>query len=94
MAFLSLYPQIAGLYGPQGLLPIHGFFTDLDYTKPEIVLEAFRGRPTVLWFSGILGLSPDLMLDLICLIGTALGLAAALKPTWTGKSTFMILWIL
>ena len=94
MAFLSLYPQIPGLYGPSGLLPIHGFFTDFDYTQPAKVLEVLRGRPTLLWFSGIIGLSPDLMLDLLCLVGTALGLLAALKPAWTGKFTFVALWVL
>ena len=94
MAFLSLYPQIPGLYGPSGLLPIHGFFSDFDYTQPAKVLEVLKGRPTLLWFSGILGLSPDLMLDLLCLVGTAMGLLAALKPTWTGKFTFVALWVL
>ena len=94
MAFLSLYPQIPGLYGPQGLLPIHGFFTDFDWTKPSEVYQVLKDRPTLLWFSTALGLTPDLMLDLLCLAGTALGLLAALKPSWNGKLTFITLWIL
>ena len=96
MAFLSLYPQIPGLYGPQGLLPIHGFFADndsFDWTQSSEVLQRLQSRPTLLWFARGLGLTPDLMLDLLCLLGTILGLSAAFKPSMNRKVTFVILWI-
>ena len=100
LAFLSLYPQIPGLYGPNGLLPIHGLFDpasalqadgkSFDYGK---LFDMMKGRLTLLWFHGILGLSPDLMADLICIVGACLGVAAAMSPKWGNKFTFLTLWV-
>ncbi len=99
MAFLSLYPQIPGLYGPHGLLPVHGMLDassalssdgkSFDYSK---LTDLMKGRPTFLWLHGIFGLSPDLMMDVICLAGTFLGVLAAMLPKWSNKLTFVLLW--
>jgi hypothetical protein len=61
MAFLSLYPQIAGLYGPNGLLPVHGLLDPSPALKndaydPSKLLEVIKSRPTLLWLSGTIGL--------------------------------------
>ena len=100
MAFLSLYPQISGLYGPKGLLPIHRLLDSspaLDKNQiynPEKLWQLFKTRPTLLWFSGNIGLSPDLMMDMVCLIGTFLGVLASLKPSYGSKVLFLTLWVL
>ena len=89
MAFISLYPQISGLYGPQGLLPVHSMLKITSLDPWELV----KSKPTLLWFSGQLGLSPDLMMDLICLLGTFLAFFMALYPSYGNKVSFVILWI-
>ena len=99
IAFISLYPQISGLYGPKGILPIHNLLdatsalTKSDLYRPEKLIELIKERPTLLWFSSLLGLSPDLMMDFICLLGTILGLIVAIRPSFGNKSIFVVLWV-
>lgn len=100
MAFLSLYPQIGGLYGPNGLLPVHGLLdaspaiTKNHIYNPEKLWQLIQSRPTLLWFSsGVFGLSPDLMMDLLCLIGGFLSTVMAFWPSYGNKIMFIVLWM-
>ena len=99
MAFASIYPQISGLYGHNGLLPIHGLLdptpalTKNDVLEPKKLAELIKSRPTLLWMHGSLGLSPDLTMDLIALLGTGLAVMAAIWPNVGNKLTFVALWV-
>ena len=58
MAFLSLYPQISGLYGPNGILPVHGMLDSSSALNknqiysPSKLWELIKTKPTLLWYSG------------------------------------------
>ena len=63
-----------------------------DY-HPEKLVQLIKGRPTLLWFSSTIGLSPDLMMDLMCLIGTLVGLIITIMPRYGHKMMFILLWV-
>lgn len=68
MAFLSLLPQVLGLYGSQGILSIDHFLNLLD---KELKAERFYHLPSFFWFS-----SSDTVLKATCFVGmTAASLA-------------------
>ena len=46
------------------------------------------------FFPGIFGLSPDLMMDLLCIIGTAIGACAAFWPSYGNKIAFIVMWLM
>ena len=49
---------------------------------------------TAFIFPGIFGLSPDLMMDLLCIIGTAIGACAAFWPSYGNKIAFIVMWLM
>lgn len=61
IAFLSLTPQLLGLYGRQGILSIDHLLNILD---KEMRLERFYHVPSVFWF-----FSSDMALKAVCFIG-------------------------
>ncbi|HHH13741.1 MAG TPA: hypothetical protein ENJ98_05845, partial [Thiolapillus brandeum] len=65
-AFLSLAPQIAGLAGPEGVLPFHLY---LEQTLQEHGLTALLQVPVVFWLG-----SPDLALQGVAWTGAGLSL--------------------
>lgn len=68
IAFLSLLPQVLGLYGSQGILSIDHLLNLLD---KELKADRFYHIPSLFWFS-----SSDFTLKLFCFLGmTASSLA-------------------
>ena len=59
-AFASLLPQIAGLVGSEGLLPVTEFLEQVPYEG----VEAWWRVPTLAWLSGA-----DGFLRLLCVAG-------------------------
>uniref|UniRef100_A0A667Z6G6 Lipase maturation factor n=1 Tax=Myripristis murdjan TaxID=586833 RepID=A0A667Z6G6_9TELE len=89
-AFVSLYVQIPGLYGNDGLLPARW---QLRYSgKP--LWEQFLSSPTLLWMAPRLGLDTHTAMELLCLIGAALSLAAVLVDALRDSIVFLCLWVL
>lgn len=89
-AFVSLYVQIPGLYGNEGLLPAR---SRLRYSgKP--VLEQIVASPSLLWLGPQLGLDTQSCMELLCLLGAALSLAATLHPAFRDSVVFLCLWAL
>ncbi|XP_069705829.1 lipase maturation factor 2 [Phaenicophaeus curvirostris] len=72
-AFVSLYVQIPGLYGRDGLLPARRLLR----LSGKGLWEQLRDFPTLLWLSPRLGLDTEQGLELLCLLG-ALGSFSAL----------------
>ena len=51
-------------------------------------------RPSILLLSGFVGLAPDHMMEIICLIGGSLSFLVAVAPSFGGQFMFLFLWIL
>ena len=62
-AFLSLSPQLLGLFGEQGVVPASSF---LRSTHDQIGGAAYWAMPSVLWFG-----AGDGALRLVCMVGVA-----------------------
>ncbi|XP_026065809.1 lipase maturation factor 2-like [Carassius auratus] len=69
-AFASIYVQIPGLYGDEGIVPVR-----LQMPK---VQRPLLEQESLLCLGPSLGLAPQQTLELICLLGVALGLGAVL----------------
>ncbi|XP_061534187.1 lipase maturation factor 2a [Phycodurus eques] len=89
-AFVSLYVQIPGLYGNEGLLPVRN---QLRYSGKPLV-EQLLASPTLLWLSPYLGLDTHTAIELLCLVGVALSLAAMLVGALRDSVVFFCLWAL
>ncbi|KAM7002264.1 lipase maturation factor 2a [Tautogolabrus adspersus] len=89
-AFVSLYVQIPGLYGNDGLLPAR---RQLRFSgKP--LREQLLSSPTLLWLGPLLGLDTHTAMELLCIIGAALSLAAILVEALRDSVVFFFLWAL
>ena len=86
MAFVSLYPQIRGLYSEDGVLPVSQHVHGSSW-------EELSANPHLLWVAAKIGLSIDLWMEALCLLGGMLGLLASLFPALGNKATFIFLWI-
>uniref|UniRef100_A0A1A8PNW8 Lipase maturation factor n=1 Tax=Nothobranchius rachovii TaxID=451742 RepID=A0A1A8PNW8_9TELE len=90
VAFVSLYVQIPGLYGNDGLLPARW---QLRYTGMPL-LDQMLSSPTLLWLGPQLGLDTQTSMELLCLIGAALSLVATLVEAFRDSLVFLCLWAL
>ncbi|KAM8751084.1 lipase maturation factor 2a [Acanthopagrus schlegelii] len=89
-AFVSLYVQIPGLYGNEGLLPARW---QLRYSGKPLG-EQLLSSPTLLWLGPRLGLDTHTAMELLCLVGAALSLAATLVEALRDSVVFFCLWAL
>uniref|UniRef100_A0AAV2KW97 Lipase maturation factor n=1 Tax=Knipowitschia caucasica TaxID=637954 RepID=A0AAV2KW97_KNICA len=89
-AFVSLYVQIPGLYGNEGLLPARW---RLRYSGSSL-WEQMKSSPTLLWLGPHLGLDTHTCMELLCLLGAALSLAATLSEAFRDSLVFLLLWAL
>ncbi|XP_070828232.1 lipase maturation factor 2a [Chaetodon trifascialis] len=89
-AFVSLYVQIPGLYGNEGLLPARW---QLRYSGKSLG-EQLLSSPTLLWLGPRLGLDTHTAMELLCLLGAALSLAATLVEGLRDSVVFFCLWAL
>ncbi|KAM4747835.1 lipase maturation factor 2 isoform 2-T2 [Rhinophrynus dorsalis] len=89
-AFLSLYTQIPGLYGREGILPA---WKMLRFTGKGL-WEQLKDSPTLLWLGPRLGLDTEQGMELICVLGTLLSLGALLFTCLRDSLIFLLLWVL
>ncbi|KAG5273968.1 hypothetical protein AALO_G00157730 [Alosa alosa] len=89
-AFASLYVQIPGLYGNEGVLPSRWM---LRYTGKGF-WEQLRDSPTLLWLGPKLGLDTQQGMELIALLGTLLSLLSTLTHRLQDCRLYLCLWIL
>ncbi|XP_052321836.1 lipase maturation factor 2a [Oncorhynchus keta] len=90
VAFVSLYLQIPGLYGNDGLLPARW---QLRYSG-KALWEQLLSSPTLLWLAPRLGLDTQTAMELLCLLGAALSLAATVLESLRDSLVFLFLWIM
>ncbi|XP_041707873.1 lipase maturation factor 2-like [Coregonus clupeaformis] len=93
-AFASLYVQIPGLYGNEGVLPVRLVEPRVDGSRP--VLEQIHAHPSLLWLGPRLGLDlgAQQAMELLCLAGALLALGAALLEPLRDSLVFFCLWAL
>nr|XP_033490744.1 lipase maturation factor 2a [Epinephelus lanceolatus] len=90
VAFVSLYVQIPGLYGNNGLLPARW---QLRYSGKSL-WEQLLASPTLLWLGPQLSLDTHTAMELLCLVGAVLSLAATLVEAFRDSVVFFCLWAL
>ncbi|XP_060698760.1 lipase maturation factor 2a isoform X1 [Hemiscyllium ocellatum] len=89
-AFASLYVQIPGLYGKEGILPVRRM---LPFTGKPLV-EQLTDSPTLLWLCPWLGLDTEQGMEFICLLGISLSVIALVAKPFRDCFIFACLWIL
>uniref|UniRef100_A0AAY4D3Z1 Lipase maturation factor n=1 Tax=Denticeps clupeoides TaxID=299321 RepID=A0AAY4D3Z1_9TELE len=89
-AFAALYAQIPGLYGDEGIAPVSRLLADSD--RP--VLEQLQANPTLLLLGPHLGLAPQQVMELLCLLGALLAFGAVVWERLRSGLVFLILWVL
>ncbi|KAG9280225.1 lipase maturation factor 2 [Astyanax mexicanus] len=89
-AFASIYIQIPGLYGDEGVVPVR-------LSMPRVqspLLEQLQAAPSLLWLGPTLGLGPQQCLEIICLLGVLLSLGAVLIGALRDSVVYLCLWAL
>ncbi|KAF4091883.1 hypothetical protein AMELA_G00042060 [Ameiurus melas] len=89
-AFASVYVQIPGLYGNEGILPARWTLRVVG----KSLWERLRDMPTLLWFGPQLGLDTQHCMELLSLSGTVLSLVAMTVPALRDCRLYLILWVL
>ncbi|KAM5288407.1 lipase maturation factor 2 isoform 2-T2 [Ctenodactylus gundi] len=87
-AFASLYMQIPGLYGSEGILPARRTLRPQGKGRWQQLWET----PTLLWEAPRLGLDTAQGLELLSLLGTVLALGALLLRPLRHPLTYLLLW--
>ncbi|XP_021494662.1 lipase maturation factor 2 [Meriones unguiculatus] len=87
-AFASLYTQIPGLYGPEGILPARRTLRPQGKGRWQQLWET----PTLLWEAPRLGLDTAQGLDLLTLLGTMLALGPLLLNSLRHPLIYLLLW--
>eukprot|EP00055_Hartaetosiga_balthica_P017420 m.116780 g.116780 ORF g.116780 m.116780 type:complete len:705 (-) comp9310_c0_seq1:147-2261(-) len=90
-AFLSIYIQLPGLYGANGIIPIQPRMAVEDDTSTWE--DHFKKMPNLLWLHVPLGLHMDVMMDLVMLVGVFVATFAAVFHTWRNAFSFSVLWV-
>ncbi|XP_047128894.1 lipase maturation factor 2 isoform X1 [Hydra vulgaris] len=88
-AFLSLYFQVRGLYGPDGLLPAH-----LQLKSDATLLEKFKAKFTLLWLAPYLKLNVACAIELYCIMGGLLSAGVIIFERFRNRLSFFVLWLM
>ncbi|XP_062990577.1 lipase maturation factor 2 [Elgaria multicarinata webbii] len=86
-AFASLYVQLPGLYGKDGVLPARKMLR----ISGKGFWEQLRDSPTLLWFCPHLGLDTEQGMELLCLLGALLSFGALLLEPLRDSLVFLLL---
>ncbi|KAK0055177.1 lipase maturation factor 2 isoform X2 [Biomphalaria pfeifferi] len=88
-AFSSLYIQIPGLYGDNGILPAKLVLKEGDSTWQDLM----EGQPTLLKLMPRLGLDTQMGMDLLCLAGMVISFFCVASRTTRDFISFTLLWM-
>ncbi|XP_076861371.1 lipase maturation factor 2b [Brachyhypopomus gauderio] len=89
-AFASLYIQIPGLFGDEGISPVRPLVAGVQGP----LLEQLQDTPSLLWLAPSLGLTPQQGLEIICLLGVLLSFGAVLLGVFRDSLVYLCLWAL
>jgi len=93
VAFHSLYTQIPGLYGDQGVLPARAAL-DTSRIISENIVDLMMESPTLLWVTPMTGLTLVQLMEVFSLMGLVVGLIVTVWPALNTKTSMVILWVL
>ena len=96
-AFLSLYPQLPGLYGPTGILPVHRLHSQFATPCTSLNWNDIKQNPTLFCMVNDLKVSPIYLMEFFCLIGIFLSFMTFLSHFIRHNLTFIafaLLWLL
>ncbi|XP_062591201.1 lipase maturation factor 2-like isoform X1 [Saccostrea cucullata] len=91
IAFSSLYIQIPGLFGDNGILPAKLTLNSKEISSWEELLE---GQPTLLRLMPRLGLDTETGMDLLCLCGILISFCCVVFSTTRDMISFTLLWMI
>ncbi|KAH1186422.1 lipase maturation factor 2 [Mauremys mutica] len=89
-AFASLYLQVPGLYGKDGILPARKMLR----LSGKGFWEQLRDSPTLLWLGPRLGLDTEQGMELLCLLGILTSFGALVLEPLRDSLVFLLLWVL
>ncbi|CAB3382796.1 Hypothetical predicted protein [Cloeon dipterum] len=87
--FLSIYVQIPGLNGSNGICPAR---SQLEPSRSRTLLEQINAKPTLVWLAPHLGLDAEHTLELIALLGAFLAFLGTVSQKACILPTFFLLW--
>eukprot|EP00045_Choanoeca_perplexa_P014044 m.163167 g.163167 ORF g.163167 m.163167 type:complete len:762 (+) comp16546_c0_seq19:1160-3445(+) len=94
-AFSSLYIQIPGLYGNDGILPVSGLLQRALSESQST--HSFAGRfavlETLVWLFDPLGITPSQCMELLCLLGASLALCSIVWHRFRIRVVFAVMWL-
>ncbi|KAK2167802.1 hypothetical protein NP493_1259g00004 [Ridgeia piscesae] len=90
VAFASLFVQIPGLYGDNGVLPAK-LVVETDATSLK---DLFTSQPTLLRVTSAVGLDVQTGMDVLCLAGIILSFVAMISSVQRNCIVFGLLWVL
>ncbi|XP_060068201.1 lipase maturation factor 2-like isoform X1 [Ylistrum balloti] len=90
MAFASLYVQIPGLYGENGILPAKLVLQE----KIDSIEKLLDGAPTLMKLTPHLGLNAQEGMDLLCLMGMLVSFLSLVFSVARDTVAYPILWML
>ncbi|DBA01864.1 TPA: hypothetical protein N0F65_006012, partial [Lagenidium giganteum] len=97
VAFASISTQIRGLYGEDGLEPVHVFMRKLEARNDQLqhgsVVQRFLLFPTLVWLAKPLGWAPSFLMDAVCLVGTTVAALGVCRAAWRTTVPMTILWL-
>ncbi|XP_067129726.1 lipase maturation factor 2-like isoform X2 [Centruroides vittatus] len=91
-AFASLYHQIPGLYGDNGILPVKGVIP-LESDAATIETRA-RELPTLLWLAPLFGLDAPLMMEFLTLLGIIISFGGVVWNRLRDCTNYALLWMI
>ncbi|KAI1297279.1 Lipase maturation factor 2 [Halotydeus destructor] len=92
-AFTSLYTQIPGLYGNNGILPLKAF-AQIDERGLPGIDAAMKSKPSLVWLAPKLGISLSSMMELICLVGILASFTGVVSSSFRTSASYLVLYML
>jgi len=95
-AFYSLFTQITGLYGRNGIIPVANII-EKHVKTAEIKFNCtsaetlFSQVPTLIYFSPF---SPENSMELFCIIGTLFGIMSCCFKSWRNSVAYLSMYLL
>nr|XP_018671948.1 lipase maturation factor 2-like [Ciona intestinalis] len=92
-AFASLYVQVPGLYGRNGIKPVHNWMQQMikeNKQSSQTAESYFMKEPTLLWF---IKLEPHLAMELLCILGVLLSFVCMIWKRVRTMPTYFLLWL-
>lgn len=91
-AFSSLYVQIPGLFGDNGILPARSIIS--IEAGADVMHQKAKDIPTLLWLAPVIGIDVPLMMDFIALLGILISFGSMVWGRMRDMTNFTLLWML